>query len=398
MANIKTLEQRKLERKTRKAQRAERLEMIRHAVNQSRSVADIDDIKSDKAGPWNYPLSADSDIHQRCCPLCFQAYSDFERTAVVPCWHCREKMELREAELLGSAALPPDSLAPFEISPEKSDELEARSMLTRLEHFRSKLRERTYILESTGGDINRDSTVDGYRAVIDAIVKNKSVQWDKLEGLLSDSEARNKILDTDYKADTQSIYNYWSKELRKAKRGVADCTVSVGTEKRPNIRCKGCKKKEFLLLGDVAPESELDKYHLLLRPRVTKLITTFCEKHRGHHKRHLEQVELREVEARQIMRKRDMEEVKRRQEVIAETEKRYRIRVQAISNALSKFFGDRFTVDLDTKSICCQACEAKKNIFPVGLASKEITEQIMATFIHKHLENCHYSKKEKTCT
>lgn len=60
----------------------------------------------------NYELSADSDIHKRCCPLCFQAYSDFELTAVVPCWHCRDKIPLAQAIAIGASVSVPSEDRP----------------------------------------------------------------------------------------------------------------------------------------------------------------------------------------------------------------------------------------------------------------------------------------------
>ena len=41
-------------------------------------------------GRWSYEISADHDIDEAFCPLCFAAYSDYEDTVVVPCWACRK--------------------------------------------------------------------------------------------------------------------------------------------------------------------------------------------------------------------------------------------------------------------------------------------------------------------
>jgi hypothetical protein len=45
-------------------------------------------------GPWGYEIQADQEVEYRCCPLCFRAYSDYENTAVVPCWQCRDEVPL----------------------------------------------------------------------------------------------------------------------------------------------------------------------------------------------------------------------------------------------------------------------------------------------------------------
>ena len=100
--DLSPLAKRKKERKERKARMAARLVLIRKRLHQNRSVSDVGDEGRRMPGPWNYGIAADTDISQRCCPLCLQAYSDFEQSAVVPCWHCRDKIPLAKAVAVGS--------------------------------------------------------------------------------------------------------------------------------------------------------------------------------------------------------------------------------------------------------------------------------------------------------
>lgn len=96
------LARRKESRRGLKTRHAERLKLIRQSVNQARNFG-IGDKESHYRGAWDYEIAADSDIFTRCCPLCFQAYSDFEVTALSPCWHCRDKMSLCSAVAIGDS-------------------------------------------------------------------------------------------------------------------------------------------------------------------------------------------------------------------------------------------------------------------------------------------------------
>lgn len=128
------LEERRRSRKDAKDRAASRLKLIKALLYQKRTTRDINDVRSDKIGAWNYELSADSDIHKRCCPLCFQAYSDFELTAVVPCWHCRDKIPLSQAIAIGaSVSMPIEESNPLEI--EVSDDVMIHYLLDRIQQL-----------------------------------------------------------------------------------------------------------------------------------------------------------------------------------------------------------------------------------------------------------------------
>lgn len=130
-----TLQNRRKARQEAKARAAARLKLIENSVQQARTTRDINDVRSDKVGAWNYELSADSDIYKRCCPLCFQAYSDFELTAVVPCWHCRDKMPLAQAiSIAASVSVPMEDNNPPEI--EGSDDVMISYLLDQIQQMR----------------------------------------------------------------------------------------------------------------------------------------------------------------------------------------------------------------------------------------------------------------------
>ena len=129
-----TLETRKEERKAAKERAVARRALIAESIRQQRVIRDINDVRSDKVGAWNYELSADSDINRRCCPLCFQAYSDFELTAVVPCWHCRDKIPLAQAvAVAASVSTPEDDTAP--VPRELDDRLMVEFLQKRIDNF-----------------------------------------------------------------------------------------------------------------------------------------------------------------------------------------------------------------------------------------------------------------------
>lgn len=88
---------RKASRQEAKLRQFDRLKLIEKSVQQSRGDRGISDHDQHFRGKWNYDMAADSDIFTRGCPLCFQVYSDFEVTAVSPCWHCRDKISLSSA-------------------------------------------------------------------------------------------------------------------------------------------------------------------------------------------------------------------------------------------------------------------------------------------------------------
>lgn len=56
-----------------------------------------------RRGPWAYDISADHDIDTAFCPMCRSAYSDYEVTAVVPCWRCRDSVSLASIGGIGQS-------------------------------------------------------------------------------------------------------------------------------------------------------------------------------------------------------------------------------------------------------------------------------------------------------
>jgi len=200
------LQDRKRTRQEAKARAAARLKLIEKSVQQARTTRDINDVRSDKVGAWNYELSADSDIHRRCCPLCFQAYSDFELTAVVPCWHCRDKIPLAQAiSIAASVSVPMEDNNPPEI--EGSDDVMISYLLNQIQQMRIRKTEAfeagrksyKYEMPHVAAAIKRNAKKRGaeYRERIKSLSKRLKLIRDGresefFEGVLGESRARQK--------------------------------------------------------------------------------------------------------------------------------------------------------------------------------------------------------------
>lgn len=68
---------------------AKRLTKVRGLAIHDEDIDNEDATALSVKGPWGYPVSVDGDPTIAFCPKCFSHYSDFEKTAVVPCWNCR---------------------------------------------------------------------------------------------------------------------------------------------------------------------------------------------------------------------------------------------------------------------------------------------------------------------
>lgn len=81
-------------------------------------------------GVYQYGLTADQDIEERTCPQCFRPFSDYEDTAVFPCWQCRYEVPLASFGSLETAwdQTPPMDVRPFDvltdIDPERRMDIE----------------------------------------------------------------------------------------------------------------------------------------------------------------------------------------------------------------------------------------------------------------------------------
>jgi hypothetical protein len=127
---------------SRAQQRRERRELIQKRYEKAirRGVASPTSNLEGRKGPWGYRLTADQDIDERGCPLCFRNYSDYEVTALAPCWRCRDEVSLANCGPLGQdSALIEDPLTVFSVESLDRFELEMDVQVIKWRNTRKEL-------------------------------------------------------------------------------------------------------------------------------------------------------------------------------------------------------------------------------------------------------------------